>query len=815
MMKRNIKRAGILAAAVVLGAAIFPAADGSAAGVTRIVVDASTDRGVIDRNAIGANGRYSNNANGLYDSANGQVYPDALSKTAADKFGMIRYPAGTIGNLFVWKDSVGPLANRKNEVLGSDYSSVFPYFGVDEGLRYAENVNAETIYMVSDTTETPQSAADLVEYLNAPNNGSNPGGGTDWAAVRAANGHAAPYGVTYFELGNEMGSSNQRYWMDGTSVSGPDKSIDEKYALGDTVNRGGARKYGTWSDNASNGTASQKFYTRYAPVVAGSQSITVGSATWTEVANVATAGAANVYQFDDATGEIRFGDGTHGNVPPNGAAIGAAYQHVHAGFAAYVDAMKAIDPSIRVYSTLESIYTYIPRDKVDGYVIHDYYSGGNPASMQALHDSYIVEGDAHVRNLESFNSELRDKSLRNDTAAPITEYGRIGVSSPIGDDGARILSRALTYATSLAGAINDNWGIYIHQGLAAYSFGGGAGLPGAGQVYNSLYAPANPDLTTFIESSMGKAYNVIGNGTGTNLVSSWIVNNPTENKTASYPTLATVASKTGNDLYVVVINRSSTDAVSAQLDLKGFTIGGNATVRTLNGADFASFNNVAHPNDVSIATSTQALGVGASSFSYAFPAHSVTSFRISGAATAGNPWTQSIYNDFQNAAGTVPVGYAVSPAGSGTIQADPGQSSNGVFRLTRSGSNASAVRNFGSLTGLVRATARIMPSQTGSRLRFLVLGNNGAIAADANFNADAKIKNDTKTRYIYQANQWYDLELLLNAETQTYSLFINGERVMEKGFNNAGITALTDLRFEVDDSDGTFYVDNAKVEKIP
>ena len=35
-------------------------------------------------------------------------------------------------------------------------------------------------------------AADLVEYCNAPNNGSNPNGGTDWAAVRAQNGHPQP-----------------------------------------------------------------------------------------------------------------------------------------------------------------------------------------------------------------------------------------------------------------------------------------------------------------------------------------------------------------------------------------------------------------------------------------------------------------------------------------------------------------------------------------------------------------------------------------------------------------------------------------------
>jgi len=59
------------------------------------------------------------------------------------------------------------------------------------------------IYPTSTEPNPAQSAADFVEYANAPNNGSNPGGGTDWAAVRAANGRAAPYGIRIWNIGNE------------------------------------------------------------------------------------------------------------------------------------------------------------------------------------------------------------------------------------------------------------------------------------------------------------------------------------------------------------------------------------------------------------------------------------------------------------------------------------------------------------------------------------------------------------------------------------------------------------------------------------
>ena len=43
-----------------------------------------------------------------------------------------------------------------------------------------------------------EDAADLIEYLNSPV-GRNPNGGTDWAAVRAANGHPERYRLITFE----------------------------------------------------------------------------------------------------------------------------------------------------------------------------------------------------------------------------------------------------------------------------------------------------------------------------------------------------------------------------------------------------------------------------------------------------------------------------------------------------------------------------------------------------------------------------------------------------------------------------------------
>ena len=53
----------------------------------------------------------------------------------------------------------------------------------------------ECVFAINDE-ETPEDAADLVEYLNGPAT-------SEWGKRRAANGHPEPYGVRYIEIGNE------------------------------------------------------------------------------------------------------------------------------------------------------------------------------------------------------------------------------------------------------------------------------------------------------------------------------------------------------------------------------------------------------------------------------------------------------------------------------------------------------------------------------------------------------------------------------------------------------------------------------------
>jgi hypothetical protein len=118
---------------------------------------------------------------------------------------VLRYPGGLTANDFDWKQGIGPIAERDPNYGGTGIPQTF---GTDEFLQYCEELGAEAIFVVNVSSfgkrlGTVQGAADWVEYCNSPADGSNPGGGTDWAALRAANGHKEPYGVKYWELGNE------------------------------------------------------------------------------------------------------------------------------------------------------------------------------------------------------------------------------------------------------------------------------------------------------------------------------------------------------------------------------------------------------------------------------------------------------------------------------------------------------------------------------------------------------------------------------------------------------------------------------------
>jgi hypothetical protein len=116
----------------------------------------------------------------------------------------LRY-AGTMVNApgYRWKQMIGP-RDRRPLYRGNWYPYSTNGFGIEEFLQFCEAARTEPAFAIN-IDETPEDAADLVEYLNGP-------AASVWGAKRAANGHPKPYRVRYIEIGNEEGLDGSRAW---------------------------------------------------------------------------------------------------------------------------------------------------------------------------------------------------------------------------------------------------------------------------------------------------------------------------------------------------------------------------------------------------------------------------------------------------------------------------------------------------------------------------------------------------------------------------------------------------------------------------
>jgi alpha-N-arabinofuranosidase len=73
--------------------------------------------------------------------------------------------------------------------------------GVEEFVLLCREVGAEPLVCVRWTGKTPEDAAHQVEYFNGD-------ASTPWGTRRVKNGHPEPYGVKYWQIGNEVRGTN-------------------------------------------------------------------------------------------------------------------------------------------------------------------------------------------------------------------------------------------------------------------------------------------------------------------------------------------------------------------------------------------------------------------------------------------------------------------------------------------------------------------------------------------------------------------------------------------------------------------------------
>jgi alpha-N-arabinofuranosidase len=130
----------------------------------------------------------------------GMLRPDLVQALRDLAPPFIRWPGGSFASTYKWKDGIGPLVARRYHpnVIWGGYSDYYG-FGTEEFLGLCWKLHAEPLIVLAapgTAAEQVQYAMDWVHYLNDPPT-------TEWGRLRAANGHAEPYGVQYFQIDNE------------------------------------------------------------------------------------------------------------------------------------------------------------------------------------------------------------------------------------------------------------------------------------------------------------------------------------------------------------------------------------------------------------------------------------------------------------------------------------------------------------------------------------------------------------------------------------------------------------------------------------
>jgi alpha-N-arabinofuranosidase len=121
---------------------------------------------------------------------------DAALALKALKPGIIRFGGSTIEG-FEWTATIGEPARRVP--FTTCWGGLEPgNAGLDEFLKLCKWVEAEPLICIRFCGKKPKDAADQVEYANGPV-------GSPMGKLRAANGHPEPYGVKYWQIGNELG----------------------------------------------------------------------------------------------------------------------------------------------------------------------------------------------------------------------------------------------------------------------------------------------------------------------------------------------------------------------------------------------------------------------------------------------------------------------------------------------------------------------------------------------------------------------------------------------------------------------------------
>ncbi len=206
--------------------------------LTAITINTSKSLRNVPPLLFGQNIDYLGDAGGLWNPIRRAPSDHALAMLRPLQLGLVRFPGGALANCYNWSAAIGPVSHRRpqNTLWGAVYSHIkgqwkliggqlqLPVYGFDEHMQWVSQVGAAGAIVIVNAAHfsgspqwsgSAQEAAAWVAYANSHVHGPDVVIGPDsrgidwhtsryWAKKRAANGHPAPYGVRYWEIGNEV-----------------------------------------------------------------------------------------------------------------------------------------------------------------------------------------------------------------------------------------------------------------------------------------------------------------------------------------------------------------------------------------------------------------------------------------------------------------------------------------------------------------------------------------------------------------------------------------------------------------------------------
>ena len=170
----------------------------------RIVVDRDFVLSDLDRRVFGAFVEHMGRCvyGGIFEpghpTADAQGFrSDVLALTKELGPTIIRYPGGNFLSGYNWEDGVGPRAQRPVRRDLAWFSTETNQFGTNEFMDWSRKAGTEPMFGVNLGTGGPEQARRFLEYCNHA-------GGSALSDLRRAHGHAAPHGIKFWCLGNEM-----------------------------------------------------------------------------------------------------------------------------------------------------------------------------------------------------------------------------------------------------------------------------------------------------------------------------------------------------------------------------------------------------------------------------------------------------------------------------------------------------------------------------------------------------------------------------------------------------------------------------------